>query len=104
MRIVLELIVVTALVSFGTHFPTGESSAKAWRFITHHPLLLLHLVFGSIVVGEAALLRIGAHVQRRREWIVVTTLGLVCVLIAWALGENFVAAQHLASLDKLRIE
>ena len=102
-RIVLELIVVVALVSFGTHFPSGESSAKAWSFVTHHPLVLLHVVLGTVVVGEAIVLLIRASLNRRRQWIVLSMLGLACVLIAWASGENYVATQHSSSLNNMSL-
>lgn len=102
-RIVLELIVVVALASFSTHFSTGESSTKAWSFVTHHPLILLHVVFGTIVVVEATVLLVRACLKRWRQWIVVAALGLACVLIAWVSGENYVATQHRASLDNMSL-
>jgi CDP-diglyceride synthetase len=99
----MELIVVVALVSVNISFPSHESSSKAWSFVTHHPVLLLHVVFGTIVIGEAIAFLIRASLDRRRRWIILGTVGLAFVLIAWVSGENYVATQHNSSLNNMSL-
>jgi hypothetical protein len=54
-RLVVELVVVV-LTSFHAGLPSGDSYAQAWRSVTRHPLLILHILVGAVVLAEAVIL------------------------------------------------
>jgi CDP-diglyceride synthetase len=102
-RIVIELIVIVALVSANLHFPKDESSSKAWNFVAHHPLLLLHAIVGTVVICEAITFLVRVSRQRNRAWIILASVGLAFVLIAYVTGENYVSTQRSSSLNDMSL-
>jgi len=97
-RMVLELAVVIALVSFNVNFPKHDSASQAWKFVFHHPTILLHIIVGTIVAVEAIILLVRAIRGHDRFWITVSALGLALVLVAFASGETYVSTQKTSAL------
>jgi hypothetical protein len=92
-RIVGELAVVVALVSYKINFPKNTSSSQAWKFVLHHPAVLLHIIVGTIIITEAVILLVRCLRSKDRVWIALAIIGLVFVLAAWASGERYVGTQ-----------
>jgi len=93
-RLVIELVLVVAVVSYKVNFPKGTSLAQSWGFVLTHPLVLLHVIVGTIILVEAILLLIRSVLSHHRSWIVLASAGLVLVILAFASGESFLAAQR----------
>jgi nicotinamide riboside transporter PnuC len=100
-RLVIELAVVVALVGFPVDFPQHVSSAVAWKFVLHHPTLLLHVIVGTLIIVEAAILLVRALRSKHLFWIILAILGLIFVLGAFASGERYVALQTDSALTNM---
>jgi hypothetical protein len=97
------LVVIVALVSYDITIPAGQSDGRNWRFVLTHPTLLLHVVAAVIVVIGAIALVIRSARSHNPPWIVLSGLGLAFVLLAFAMGENYVQTLHNSSLSGMSI-
>jgi uncharacterized membrane protein YozB (DUF420 family) len=93
-RLVIELAVVVALVSYKVNFPKGTSITQAWRFVFTNALVLLHVVVGTIILAEAIIFLIRSIRSHNRSWISWAFFGLAFVLLAYVSGEFYVATQN----------
>jgi len=90
-ELVIALVVVIGLVSYNITIPKGRTRSKNWNFVLTHPTILIHIIVGSLVlIGAVALLLRSVH-SRVRSWIVVSGIGLTFVIIAFAMGEQYVS-------------
>ncbi len=101
--LVIGLAIVVALVSYDITIPTGESAGSNWKFVLTHPTILLHIVAATIVVIGAIALVIRSARSHNSPWIVLSALGLAFVLLAFAMGENYVGTLHNSSLSAMSI-
>ena len=99
----VALVVIVALVSYDITIPAGQSADRNWRFVLTHPTLLLHVVAAVIVVIGAIALVIRSARSHNPPWIVLSGLGLAFVLLAFAMGENYVQTLHNSSLSGMSI-
>jgi uncharacterized membrane protein len=97
------LVVIVALVSYDITIPAGQSDGRNWRFVLTHPTLLLHVVAAVIVVIGAIALVVRSARSHNPPWIVLSGLGLAFVLLAFAMGENYVQTLHNSSLSGMSI-
>ncbi len=93
-RLVIELVLVVAFVSYKVNFPKGVSFSQSWRFVFTHLPVLLHIIIGTIVLAEAFLLLIRSILSRHRSWIFLASVGFVLVLLSYISGESYMAAQR----------
>jgi hypothetical protein len=98
-RIVIELAVVIALVSYNISFSKVKSNSQAWKFVFTHPTVLLHVLVGTIVVVEAIMFLVRSVRSHDRFWTVLAAIGLVFVLLSFASGEYYVATQKSSGLS-----
>lgn len=101
--LVIGLAIVVALVSYDITIPAGKSAGSNWRFVLTHPTILLHVVAATIVVIVAIVLVIRSARSHNSPWIVLSGLGLAFVLLAFAMGENYVRTLHNSSLSAMSI-
>ena len=89
--LVMGLVVVIALVAYDIKIPKGRSSSKNWHFALTHPTILLHIVFAVVVIIAAIVLLVRSVRTHNRTWILLSTLGVAFVLLAFAMGETYVS-------------
>jgi hypothetical protein len=97
-RLVIELAAAVALVSYKVNFPKHTSGSQAWKFVLHHPPVLLHVIVGTIIVVEAVILLIRSLRSKNHTWIMLALAGLIFVLSAWQWGERYVWTQSNSAL------
>jgi uncharacterized membrane protein YozB (DUF420 family) len=100
-RLVIELAVVVALVSYNIHFPKGTPVTQAWRFVLTHAPVLLHVVVGTIILVEAIIFLIRSIRSHHRSWIIWALVGFAFILLAYASGEYFVATQRETAITSM---
>jgi uncharacterized membrane protein YozB (DUF420 family) len=101
--LVAGLAVAVALVAYNITIPAGESAGRNWRFVLTHPTILLHIVAAVIVVIAAIALVVRSARSHNRAWTGLSALGLAFVVLAFAMGENYVQTLHNSSLDGMGI-
>ena len=74
-------------------FPTGKNPHEAWGFVLHNPLVLLHLLLGTLIVAGAIALLVRVIKAHNATWLRAAISGLLWVLVAWAAGDTFVTSQ-----------
>lgn len=99
--LVFGLVVVVGLVSFDLTIPKGRSTSKNWNFVFTHPTILLHIIFGSLVLLGAIVLLVRSVRSRVRPWIVIAAIGLTFVIFAFATGEQYVSTLSKADLSDM---
>jgi hypothetical protein len=102
-RLVIELAVVVALVSYNVRFPSNKSFPQAWGFVLRHPLTLLHVIVGTIIIAEAVILLLRILRRHDRTSIILASVGLAFVLLAYASGEIYVATQRSSAVSCMGI-
>ncbi|HEY5272144.1 MAG TPA: hypothetical protein VIJ34_02805 [Acidimicrobiales bacterium] len=101
--LVLGLVIVVGLVSYDITIPKGRSRSKNWSFVLTHPTILLHIIFGSLVLLGAIALLVRSVRSRVRPWIVISAIGLAFVIFAFATGEQYVSTLSNADLSDMGI-
>ncbi len=99
--LVLGLVVVIALVAYDITIPKGRSSSKNWHFVLTHPTILLHILMATVVVIAAIALLVKSVRSHNRTWIVLSALGAVFVLLAFAMGEMYVTSLSNSALSNM---
>ena len=74
-------------------FPEDASPHSLWIFTVHNPLVLAHLIVGTLIVLGVIPMVIRAFRQHVTSWQLPALAGMVCVFAAWAAGDMFVTAQ-----------
>lgn len=74
-------------------FPEHGSPKVLWEFTLHNPLVMTHLVVGTLLVFGAifTVMQVFKQGATRMKWPVIS--GLIWVLLAWAAGDTFVTSQ-----------
>ena len=101
--LVLGLVIVVGLVSYDITIPKGRSSSKNWNFVLAHPTILLHIIFGSLVLLGTVVLLVGSVRSHVRTRIVISAIGLVFVILAVATGEQYVSTLSNTDLSDMGI-
>jgi len=101
--LVIGLVIVIALAADDVTIPKNRSTGKNWNFAITHPTILLHIVFGTLVVLTAIVLLIRSIHSGDRSSIVASLIGLGFVLLAWAMGEQYVATLKNSALSDMGI-
>ena len=97
----MGLIISIALVSYNIAIPKGRSSSKNWHFVLTHPTILLHIVISVVIVIVAVLLVVKSIQSHHRSWVVVSLIGLACVVLAFVSGESYVTTLSNGSLSAM---
>ncbi len=79
--------------SMFTTFPEGASAPQLWAFAWAQPLIMWHIIVGSLLPLVALLLCVRAVQTKRREWVVPSVVGFVAMLAAGGAGSLFVQTQ-----------
>jgi hypothetical protein len=101
--LVIGLVIVIALAADDVTIPKNRSTGRNWNFALTHPTILLHIIFGTLVVLTAVVLLIRSIHSGDRSSIVVSLIGLGFVLLAWAMGEHYVATLKNSALSDMGI-
>jgi len=101
--LVIGLVIVIALAADDITIPKKRSPGKNWNFALTHPTILLHIIFGTLVVLAAIVLLVRSIRSGDRASIVVSLVGLAFVLLAWATGEQYVATLKNSALSNMGI-
>ncbi|MGA2211567.1 MAG: hypothetical protein ABSH30_18290 [Acidimicrobiales bacterium] len=99
--LVVGLVIVVGLVAYDIKIPKGRSSSKNWNFVLTHPTILLHIIFGSLVLLGAVVLLVRSVRSRVRPWMAVSAIGLAFVIFAFATGEQYVSALNNTALSDM---
>ena len=99
--LLIGLIISIALVNYDIAIPKGRSSSKNWHFVLTHPTILLHIVISVVIVIVAVLLVVKSIQSHYRSWVVVSLIGLACVVLASVSGENYVTTLSNGSLSAM---
>lgn len=102
-RLVLELAVVIALVSYQVNFPRDTSYTQSWIFVLTHPLVLLHVLVGTVILVESFVFLVRAIPGRSLLWVALAIGGLAFVLLAYATGEVYVATRQATALTYMSL-
>jgi len=70
-------------------FPGKLNAGRAWDFALSQPVILAHIVLGSLIVILAALSIVIGIMSRRRMPVVTSVLGFILVALAWYSGDEF---------------
>lgn len=79
-------------INLFVEFPSGSPHAM-WDFTVHNPLVLLHLLVGTLLVFGAIGMVARAVRAGAASWKLPAISGLVWILIAWMSGDTFVTFQ-----------
>jgi CDP-diglyceride synthetase len=101
-RLVLELIVVVA-ASFHAGLPTGDSYLRTWQSVGRHPLLVIHVAVGVVILVEAVVFVLRCMRAGQHRWAVLALIGLAFVLLAFAAGERSVATGRTSAIDVMGV-
>ena len=101
--LVVGLVIVIALAADDITIPKNRSTGKNWNFALTRPTILLHIIFGTLVVLAAIVLVLRSLHSGDRSSIVVSLIGLGFVLFAWAMGEQYVATLKNGALSDMGI-
>jgi hypothetical protein len=88
---VFGLVIVVGLVTYNISIPKGRSSSKNWNFVLTHPTILLHIIFGTLVLLGSIVLLIQSARSRVRSWILISAIGMAFVIFAFVMGEQYVS-------------
>lgn len=80
-------------INLFVEFPAGGSAHEMWDFTLHNPLVLVHLIIGTLLILGAATLVVRTIRQHVETWRLPAISGLVWVLTAWTAGDTFVTSQ-----------
>jgi hypothetical protein len=100
-RLVIELAIVVALVSYKIHFPKGIPVTKAWQFVFTHVPVLLHVVVGTIILAEAIIFLIRSIRSHNLTWIIWAFFGFAFILLAYVSGEYYVTTQRDSAITSM---
>jgi hypothetical protein len=101
--LVVGLVVVIGLVAYNINIPKGRSSSKNWHFVLTHPTILLHVILGTLVLLGAIALLVRSVRSRVRPWMVISAIGLAFVILAFAMGEQYVSSLGNTALSDMGI-
>lgn len=72
-------------------FPENANARANWTFAQHSWLVLSHILLGTLLLLNAAVLVIRVYRNKLDRWKLPTVIGLIGILIAWLAGEQFVS-------------
>ena len=101
--LVAGLVLVVGLVTYNINIPKGRSTFRNWNFVLDHPTILLHIIFGSLVLLGAAVLLAWSVRSRVRPWMAISAIGLAFVVLAFAMGEQYVTGLSNTALNDMSI-
>ena len=81
-------------VSLYIAFPENVSTDELWKFANKQPVLVLHILIGTLLLLGAVALMIQAFRSKQRRWKLGSGIGFTSILLAWLCGERFVATQN----------
>ncbi len=80
-------------INLFVEFPADKTPQGEWEFTLHNPLILLHLVIGTLLVFGSIVLVVRAVRQHAQAWKLPAISGCIWVLVAWIAGDTFVTSQ-----------
>lgn len=80
--------------NFQVSFPDTTDIAKLWQFAVHSPVIMAHMIFGTLLVLGGLVLVVRAYHTPGRVWKTGSGIGFGSVLLAWLSGEQFVSSQQ----------
>ncbi len=75
-------------------FPDSGGPGVMWEFARHQPLVMAHIMFGTILLIGAIAFVVGATRRQSKTWKWVSWVGLLFILLAWVGGEEFITRQQ----------
>lgn len=100
-RLVVELAIVVAVVSYKVHFPKGKSIAENWEFVFNNPLILFHVILSTLILIEAVILLVRSLRSRNRFMTILSSIGFAFIMLAYIAGERYVATRQFLGLMSL---
>lgn len=75
-------------------YPTSGDAGVMWEFTKRQPLVMVHIIWGTLLVIGATVFVVRSVRGSDALWKRVSVLGLVFALVAWVSGERFVSTQQ----------
>lgn len=82
-------VVTTLLVEF----PEGENEQQLWMFASQQLPLLLHIIFGTLLLVGTIIFLVKAIQQKNRQWIVASSIGSLAIVGGAGAGSAFIPKQ-----------
>jgi len=74
-------------------FPESGGPGVMWEFANHQPLVMAHVIFGTLLLIGAIAFVVMATRRKEQMWKKISWIGLLFILLAWGSGERFVTTQ-----------
>lgn len=95
--ILLGILMVQYLLGMATNlfvqFPQSQNASQLWEFAWKQLPLASHIITGIALLIGAVVLLIQSIKKRQRKWILVSTIGLVSIIVAGYSGATFIPTQ-----------
>jgi hypothetical protein len=101
--LVCGLVVVVGLAAFNVAIPAGRSAASNWKFVTNHPIILLHVITAAAVLVVAVVALVASLRSRDRPWAALSAAGLACVLVSCVSGDEYVMSLQKSALNYMSL-
>lgn len=75
-------------------FPESGGPREMWEFARTQPLVIAHIILGTLLILGAAVLHFKSHKSKNRVWTIASGAGFLSILGAWLAGEEFVSNQN----------
>ena len=88
----IQFLLGTAVNLF-VKFPDSGGPGVMWEFANRQPLVMAHMIFGTILLIGAIAFVVMATRRKEQMWKKISWVGLLFILAAWLSGERFVTTQ-----------
>jgi hypothetical protein len=75
-------------------YPENQDARQYWEFTKHSPVVMLHLLFGTLLLVGAVAFVVRSYKNNVPSYRLPSVLGLLSLLLAWATGDIFVTSQQ----------
>lgn len=75
-------------------FPTSGDARVMWEYAKTQPLVMAHIIIGTLLLVGAIALCVQGYKSKNRTWQISSFLGLIAIGFSWLSGERFVSTQQ----------
>ena len=89
----VQFLLGTAVNLF-VKFPESGGAKVMWEYARTQPLVLAHIIVGTLLLLGAVPMAIMSARQKEKVWRWASFVGLLFILMAWLSGEEFISSQQ----------
>lgn len=75
------------------HFPEGADTNQLWEYASHQLPLVLHIIFGLLLLLGSILFIIRSAILKNKTWVISSVMAFLAILVAVYGGESFITTQ-----------